>query len=353
MSSPEPDDTTPPIEVLAPSLPEEAIEAFRTDVRLIAAVYEHIREGRDLPGSAVRLILADDFVGEVERNMREPSKREEGGSFSIERVGGVVAAKNLPQADDYSDIVIVFNAALWTHAAQPETRLTVARLVAHELVHPIIERARHVSGVMDGVLIPSVTGLEIAASMARIMVGEYRADRIADEVVSKFITATVNDEVVPAYQWMTSADSWTSTIQEVVAAAHPLWPDNVQDYRERRTDLTTMCATLFPSIDQIITTIVHAQAGADAAETGRDLLAEEPIASMPATRLYLGDTWATFLEALREGPQLPDLEDFRAWDEAVTTIGRDAILEIWRRLGLTTEDHPERTWALWVDEPLR
>ena len=60
-------------------------------------------------------------------------------------------------------------------------RLTIAHLVAHELAHPLIDRARHVSGVMDGVILPSVTGLEIAASMARIMVGEYRADRLADE----------------------------------------------------------------------------------------------------------------------------------------------------------------------------
>lgn len=352
MPSPEPD-TAPPIEILAPSLSEEAVEAFRTDVRLIAAVYEHLREARDLPASAVRLILADDFVGEVDRHMREPSKREEGDTFSVERVGGIVAAKNLPQDDDYSDIVIVLNAALWTHAAQPETRLTVAHLVAHELVHPIIERARHISGVMDGVLIPSVTGLEVAASMARIMVGEYRADRIADEVVSSFITANVNGEVVPAYQWLTASESWTSTVERVVAGAHPRWPDTVQDYRERRTDLSSMYATLVPAIDQTITTMVHAQAGADSAETGLDLLAEEPIASLPATRLYLGETWASFLEAMRAGPQLAPLAEFREWDEKVTAVGRDAILEVWRRLGLTVLDHGEREWGLLVDEPLR
>lgn len=352
MPSPEPD-TAPPIEILAPSLSEEAVETFRTDVRLIAAVYEHLREDRDLPGSAVRLILADDFVGEVERHMREPSRREEGGSFSVERVGGVVAAKNLPQADDYSDIVIVFNAALWTHAAQPNTRLMVAHLVAHELVHPIIERARHVSGVMDGVLVPSVSVLEVASSMARIMAGEYRADRIADEVVSSFITANVNGDVVPAYQWLTSNDSWTSAVEAVVAAAHPRWPDTVQNYRERRTDLSSMYATLVPAIDQTITTMVHAQAGADSAETGLDLLAEEPIASLPATRLYLGETWAPFLAAMRAGPQLAPLAEFREWDEKVTAVGRDAILEIWRRLGLTVLDHGEREWGLLVGEPLR
>lgn len=58
---------------------------------------------------------------------------------------------------------------------------------------------------MDGVIIPSFTGHEIATSMARIMVGEYRADRLADAIVSGDITATVNGEVVPAFEWMLSA----------------------------------------------------------------------------------------------------------------------------------------------------
>jgi hypothetical protein len=57
----------PPIEILAPSLSDEAVEAFRTDVRVISAVYERIREGRGLPDGVVRLVLADDFDGEVQR----------------------------------------------------------------------------------------------------------------------------------------------------------------------------------------------------------------------------------------------------------------------------------------------
>jgi hypothetical protein len=55
-------------------------------------------------------------------------------------------------------------------------------------------------------------------------------------------------------------------------------------------DLSTMYGALVPSIDQTITAMIHAQAGADSAGSGLDLLAEEPIASLLATRLYLGDT---------------------------------------------------------------
>ena len=40
--------------------------------------------------------------------------------------------------------------------------------------------------------------------MARIVVGECGADRLADEIVSGFITATVNGETVPAYNWLPS-----------------------------------------------------------------------------------------------------------------------------------------------------
>ena len=343
----------PPIQILAPSLSAEARETFEVDVGLVAAVYDGLREDLGLPDASVRLILAADFVGEVERNLRDPFRSEEGGSFSVVRAGGEVAAKGLDQVGDGSDIVIVFNAALWTHAQQPEVRAMVAHLVAHELAHPIIDRARHVSGVMDGVIIPSVTGQEVAASMARIMVGEYRADRIADGVVSWYMTATVDGEVVPAFNWMTSADSWASAVEAVAAAAHPRWPDVVQEYREWRMDLTAMFGTIVSSIDETITTIVHAQASADSAGSGRDLMAEEPIASLPAARLYLGDTWAPFLAALRAGPQICPLAEFRACDEAVTEVGRDAIFEIWSRLGLRPIDRGNREWGLMVDEPLR
>ena len=264
-----------------------------------------------------------------------------------------MAAKCLDQVGDASDFVIVFNAGLWEHAEEPSTRLTLAHLVAHELAHPMLDRARHVSGVMDGVLIPSVTGLETAASMARIIAGEYRADRLADEIVSQYITASVDGDTRPAFVWLSDAPFYRQNLEDVLGAAHPLWADTVQEYREWRMCLEQMFGAIASSVDQTMTAIVHAQASADSAGPGTDLLSEEALASLPAVRLYLADTWGHFLIALREGPQLSGLSDLRETDERVTSIGRDAILEVWRRLGLTVLDQGDRRWGLEVAAPLR
>lgn len=265
----------------------------------------------------------------------------------------MVAGKNLDQVGDASDVAIVLNAGLWTNAEQPEARLPLAHLVAHELAHPLIERARHASGVMDGVVIPSVTGLETATSMSRILVGEYRADQLADVVVAGYMSVTVNGEIMPAHDWMTSADARVSSVIQVIEAAHPRWPDLVQDYREHRTSLEQMYRAIQTSVDETLTALVHAQAGADSAGSDRDLVSEEPVAALPGTRLYLGDKWATFLAALRTGPQLPPLAEFRMWDDEATAVGRWAIIEIWRRLGLTILDHGNGRWGLEVASPLR
>lgn len=77
------------------------------------------------------------------------------------------------------------------------------------------------------------------------------------------------------------------------------------------------------------------------------------MADLPAVRLYLHDLWQPFLDVLFEGPQLCPPSEFRAVDERVTAIGRDAVLETWRRLGLTVQDHGGREWGLTVEAPLR
>ena len=84
---------TPPIEILAPSLSPAAREAFEIDVQLVSTVYDVLRADIGLPDGSVRLVLAEDFVGEVKRHLREPFRREEGDSFSVARAGGEVGGQ--------------------------------------------------------------------------------------------------------------------------------------------------------------------------------------------------------------------------------------------------------------------
>lgn len=95
------------------------------------------------------------------------------------------------------------------------------------------------------------------------------------------------------------------------------------------------------------------RASADAAEAGVDALAQPDIAELPATRLYLADTFPRFLEVLRTTPVLPSLEEAREAEERVVRAGEAMVLEIWRRLGLSVVEHEGRQWELRVTEPVR
>jgi hypothetical protein len=310
-------------------------------------------EDFELPTSAVRLVLADDFVSEVSKWLPAWTRAEEGEEFTTSREGGVVAAKTLDQVGDCSDMVIVFDASLWTHVGEdPRARAVTAYLIAHELAHPIIDRTRHVSGAMDGVLIPSVTGTEIARSMGRIYVGEYRADRLADLVVGQFISMTVDGDTRPFRSWFASGANHAGALAGLLDDVSGRWPSTVQDYREWRIPLTEMFRTVASSVDQTLTLLVHGQAAADAAETGVDLLKLPELAPLPATRLYLAEPFEQFLDVLRGEPILPSLDQSREVEARLSDAGQAMSLEIYRRLGLTVEEHGNREWGLKVDAPL-
>lgn len=149
-----------------------------------------------LPTSTICLVLAEDFVTEVSRWLPAWTRADEGEEFTTTREGGIVAAKTLDQAGDCSDMVIVFDDSFWPHVDQDNrARAIAAPLADHKRAHPIIDRTRHVSGAMDGVLIPSATGTEIARSMGRIFVDEYRADRLADLVLGELRTTRPDREM--------------------------------------------------------------------------------------------------------------------------------------------------------------
>jgi hypothetical protein len=339
--------------IAASSLPSEAIQAFEIDVVIASEAYNRLREEQGLPDSDVIALLADDFVGEVDAHLQGPFRAQEGDTFTTDRVGGVVVAKTLDQSADASRQVIVFDASWWRNAAQPEHRLRLAHIVAHELAHTVIERARHASGAMNGVLIPSVTGNETARSMARIMAGEYRADLLAEIVVGGYITATVDGETRPGRTWYVDGNDHVSRLAEVLARAHPAWPNIVQDYRERRSRLEEMWVRIAALTDQTLTNLIHCQAAADAADASVDILGSPPLVELPAVTLYLLEPWANLLAALRATPLLSNLSDVVQTEAAVVEAGSAAIVDIWRRLGLRVEEQANRRWSLWVGAPLR
>ena len=343
------------IEILAPSLPSAMTDLFASDVRFVEAVYEHVREDMGIPRPEVHVLLADDLTSEVNRLS---THARYGSPFASDRLGGVVAGKNLDLAGDASRVAIVFDATLWAGAELPENRLSLLHLVAHELAHPLIERARHASGALDGVLLPSVTGTEIARSMGRISSGEYRADRLAELVVGQLITVGVGAEQTrPGCTWDVIGDAWLTTLRSVLADAHPAWPDTVQAYREHRISLDAMWTTIVTAVDQTLTLLIHAQASADAADDlgvgVGDLLARPDLASLPAVTQWLAEPWAAYLDTMRTSPLLSTLEDTPTAEDEVIGSGTAAVVEIWERLGIRTVERDERQLELQVSDPRR
>lgn len=72
------------------------------------------------------------------------------GPFNTERLGGVAVAKNVPLASDCSHVAVVMNRGLLTTVGDYAAQTIF--LIAHELFHPVLDRLRHQSGVLDGVI---------------------------------------------------------------------------------------------------------------------------------------------------------------------------------------------------------
>jgi hypothetical protein len=340
------------IRVEATTLSAEAAAAFRTDAQVCFAIYRRLRRRYRLPACQITALLAEDFTGAVEQHLQGTFRVEEGGAFDATRVGGVVAAKNLDQTDDAARVVIVFDASLWTHADEPAIRASLIHLVAHEMAHPVIERARFVSGVMDGIPRPSLTAHQSLRTMIRIMAGEYRADGLADLVLGECVSVgSSTGQTQPATQWGLLGNDYTANAVRVVDEAYPRWPDLVQAYREWRIPIEEMWARLGASVDQTLTAILHAQAAADGAQTGINILELPALAKLPAARLYLSGPWSAILAELRQQPFLAPLADVPRLEQRAVEVGERALLGLFNRLGITPLEHPDGRWGMKVDAP--
>ncbi len=81
--------------------------------------------------STVTLVLADDFVGAVQRH--SPVDMSD---YTTSRIGGQVVAKNLVPVPNTDEAVIVVDALSFDLTAPDHDQIMGAFVLAHELVHP-------------------------------------------------------------------------------------------------------------------------------------------------------------------------------------------------------------------------
>ena len=340
-----------PIDVVVKSefLTAEARSNFEGWSRGVWAGLARIAAGQGIPACRVQAVLTDDFVGEVSRlsGGKPPGAPE----FTVERVGGTAVGKNISLSEDGSEVAVILDATTWNDHHEPQVKLLNMLLIGHELAHPWIERGRIAAGLYEGVSFPSVTSTEIARSMSSILSGEYRADYLSDMIVRPFFSTGNGTERQPIGGWDILGDGYMEHLEDVLGAAHPGWADLVDEYRYGRIDLESMWENLVSRLDQTLNLLIHAQSHADAAEVP-DPITLEPIRSLAAVRLYLAESCAAFVSMVREAPLLPRVEETLRWEEDIRAVGEESIRRIWKRLGITATDNPDRSTQLDVEAPL-
>ncbi|GAA1439355.1 hypothetical protein GCM10009641_46880 [Mycobacterium cookii] len=316
--------------------------------QITAVVADHY----GIPDIHVDLIFADDFIGATQDALDEARRDGEApDTFTTERLGGETVAKNVPRADDFSDIAIVMNRTLL--AADGEAVAHTIFLIAHELFHPMLNRRRHQSGTLEGVIYPSRTPNEIARSIACTITDEYRADQFASVMLGHFGTITTpGGGTEQLHAGHVFGDGYNQQFTDLLDThIAPGWPDLVMDYRYGRVGLDDMWRAIASQTDQTFTLLAHAQAVADAARADGPLDGDN--GSHRGATLYIAPAWSAVMSALDEHKTLGTPEEFALGDVAIADTVERELFDMWARLGLTFSVNKERNFAIHVTNPQR
>ena len=265
----------------------------------------------------------------------------------------MAVAKTIPIGDDHGEVRVIFDSVTWRPGASGDSGLLGLFLAAHEFTHAFIGRLRAASGSMEGVILPSRTPVEVARSIARISTEEFVADIVAGRILATAASATVDGEsrqLRPA-DLTGHARGYSDQLGMVLGqTVYPGWPNLVQSYREGHINLETMWSGIAQGTDQAITLIAHAEAEAVLNDGPQPL--EEIYADHNGAALYLAPAWTAIRQEMGDS-LFPNPEAFRATEGRITDAGGTALLEMWKRLGLTFEINPDRSYVIRVSEPMR
>lgn len=333
---------------------DERAEHFQRLTSLIAPNIASIGQQADVPPTEVVVVLTDNFVLTADELLAADaaSAGTEHQTFTTERVAGTVAAKNIPMSADGSTIAVVFNAD-YHHFVAPELQAHSLFLIAHELTHPLLTRLRAASGSMQSLVPPPTELASIARGITVGAIDEYRADLVADLILGKFASATVDGKTRPLRMTeLLGGTGHRGNIPDVINDhVYPGWPDLIDDYRSGEFSLMELARKVIVSTDQVFTALGHAEA--EAAVAGEENAFNEACSDHRGVVLYLGPAWSQIMEVVDQQSFLPALETFAAREQNVIEVGESAILEMWAKLGLVPEPLATGGDYLHVYEPLR
>jgi len=341
-------------EIKAAGLSDEQAATLEALAGNVHAILEHLATDCGIPEFDVRVVAASDFAGEVRTILRHlDGANDDGGEvFTTERIGGAVTGKCIPLTGDCSDQVIVLDRAACM-VDDPNGQAWFVSLLAHELAHAVIGRARHASGALEGVPRVSVNGVDRAKSIARIAAEEYRVDVISSILLGGL--GSVADEqgaARPATAHDLLGDCHRDELRQALdTTVHPGWPDTVQRYREHQMPLEELWREISLSTEGVLTLVAHAEAHAALGATRSPL---DELARHRGVELYLTPAWQALLQAIGSEAALPTTEATYAYEQRIADAGGQAILAMWHHLGLDVEIDPRSgQFALWVSAPRR
>lgn len=313
---------------------------------LLGGVLSQLRaESTDVGPGTREIVLAEDLTTAIRRLHGQVQGVEGLQEFDTSRLGGVVIGKTMFRNDDYSDAVIVMDAALF-RSHDDIARIGEVFILGHELAHALIGQVRRANG--NPRMEPSFLPWETSRWLTRYALEEYKADRLAQIMLSVMGTVTVDGETRPFRstdfklgrdEWVEAATSSVTTIAETIHA-----------YRLGQIDLIALWQTVEPLASSLLITLAHAQAEADELDDEASIVTEPVATAVPP----LHRLWSSFTELGRGWKILQDSASFHLEEVAVLDKGREALLTFWKEMGLTFRPHgdghyitvaqPHRAW---------
>lgn len=304
------------------------IAGFMTDAQRVVDSY--VEEWGLAAPDSLTVILADDFTSEV-RNRMDP---DEAAGFTSDRLGGEVAAKNLSDRDDPTGGFIVINSSTQDYADDTNGGQAFASYtLAHELIHPPLNRTRFTSGAAALVPLSPRTPSEFARGIVRDAIDEFRCDLTASAILKQLAGEDARRCAIARAIDQAQADMhFESTVAALDDVVAPGWTDFIDANRAAGRDSQTIWGVVVTQTNQMISLLAHADASAQAAGRGEVLAGD--LYSHPGVAGLLARVWTPLLDFVRQHPVLPSVTQFADVEEALLGLGEKAVLGLWHDLGL-------------------
>jgi|GEM_PF-4374639 len=337
------------IDVQSERLSASGAERFSNVCRALHGAMQSVLESScGVSGFSFEAVLTEDLASVV--NSNREAVGEDPRTFTVERVGGRVAAKCIGHASEKLPSRVVFADDCWRDDADEAVLASGCATIAHELAHCALHELRgrmEPQQMADDETVGEFSAMEIV----RDALEEYRADNVANLFIGGLGECEVDGTKRPIRLSDVYGDEYEERLDDILSSVvYPGWRSRVQIYREGNAGLEEMFRGLGRSVWETVLLIAHAAAVARSSQK------PDPLGRRrddPGVCLYLAELWESIRAPADECPILPTPEESVELETEVLEAGVPVAMEMWRRLGLTFVLTPSGSTYIQVNEPLQ